>query len=456
MPVAWPVGPSHPNPIHTNVEEILVTTTFDHREQRHPAAAARQRLTLAALVLTSATILAAVTGHTVVTVIGVLALGVTYLTGSAVVARRYEQWLAHAVAAARTDPLTGLPNRALADEMLAAAGRGGAPITVALIDVNGLHTINGNLGLAAGDQYLTLIARRLAQAVPPHGVLVRQGGDEFTLLAWGTDAQDLADQIGVVLAGPAVIGGYRIQPRASVGIAAAGTAADGTVDAQQARARADSAMYTAKRDGGSQIRIFDPDRDDEPSLDGTRPLLRRRDVNPIVEAGMAWLPTPGDELIPLLLAPDELRTVAQALATAAEGWSRAGAEATAGADRPASAPSSGPGLLNIEPAPAGYAGIARLAAQQQARYIGLLQRLQPIIATVDALDEVGHTAPSPSVMAPGLSCVVLVGISAAFPPEDLDALVITAAEAVHGDPADLSSRQRELAARAFALLQDTD
>jgi hypothetical protein len=215
-------------------------------------------------------------------------------------------------------------------------------------------------------------------------------------------------------------------------------------------------MYTAKRDGGNQIRIFDPDRDPEPSPDGTRPLLRRRDINPIVEAGMAWLPTPGDELIPLLLAPDELRTVAQALATAAEGWSRAGGEATTGANRPAATPSSDPGRMTIEPAPAGYAGIARLAAQQQGRYTGLLQRLQPIMTTVDALDEAGHTTLWPSVMPPGLSCVVLVGISAAFPPEDLDALVITAAEAVHGDPADLSSRQRDLAARAHALLHDTD
>ncbi|MGI5243358.1 GGDEF domain-containing protein [Dactylosporangium sp. CA-139066] len=437
------------------MEEILVPIKLDNPAQRHPTAV-RHRLAFVTLVLTSATIPAALTGHTVLTVIGILALGLAYVSGCATVARRYEQRLAHAVAEARNDPLTGLPNRALADEMLEAAGRGGAAITVALIDVNGLHTINGNLGHAAGDQYLTLIARRLAQAVPPHGVLVRQGGDEFTLLAWNTDPQDLADQIGAALAGPAVIAGYRIQPRASVGIAATDTAADGTVDAQHARARADAAMYTAKRDGGNQIRIFDPDRDPEPSPDGTRPLVRRRDINPIAEAGMAWLPTPGDELIPLLLAPAELRTVAHALATAAEGWSRAGAEATANASRPASAPSSEPGWMNIEPTPAGYSGIARLAAQQQARYTGLLQRLQPIIATVDALDEAGHTTPSPSVMAPGLSCVVLVGISAAFPPEDLDALVITAAEAVHGDPGDLSGRQLELAARAYDLLHATD
>jgi hypothetical protein len=54
-----------------------------------------------------------------------------------------------------------------------------------------------------------------------------------------------------------------------------------------------------------------------------------------------------------------------------------------------------------------------------------------------------------------VASVVLTGISAAFTPADLEALVITAAEAVHGQPADLSSRQRALAERAYALLRDS-
>lgn len=114
------------------------------------------------------------------------------------------------------------------------------------------------------------------------------------------------------------------------------------------------------------------------------------------------------------------------------------------------AKSSEPGWLNIEPTAAGYAGIAGLARQQQTRYTRLLERLQPIVEAADALDEAG-TSPA---AAPAVSCVVLIGISAAFTPADLEALVITAAEAVYGQPEDLSSRQRELVARAFDLLQD--
>jgi hypothetical protein len=291
------------------------------------------------------------------------------------------------------------------------------------------------------------MALRLARAVPDGGVLVRQGGDEFTLLAPGVDPQQLAVDIGAALAGPAVIAGLRLQPRASVGIAATDPAGASGAN----HARADSAMYTAKLEGGNRILVFDPDRDPEPLPDGTRPLVRRRDINPLAETGIAWLPVPGDELVPVLLAPDDLRLVAQALTTARDRW----VQAAAGAARPASEPSDEPDRMNIEPTPAGYAGIAGLARQQQARYTRLIDRLQPIIEAPDALDDTGHAPTSSSGMAPAVSCVVLVGISAAFTPAEIEALIITAAEAVHGQRDDLSSRQRKLAGRAYALLQDS-
>ncbi|GIJ62050.1 GGDEF domain-containing protein [Virgisporangium aurantiacum] len=429
---------------------------FEAFADRHPAAARAALVVahLAVLTVPALTIAAVMTGHTVLGIVGVFAGIGFYACGYAAAAYRNRRRLADDVAKARRDPLTGLPNRALADEMLDAATRAGSPMTVALIDINGLHTINGNLGHAAGDQYLTTVARRLAGAVPPHGVLVRQGGDEFTLLAPYTGPQDLADRIGAAMAGPAVIAGYRMQPRAAVGIAA--TDAIGPVDAEHARARADSALYTAKREGGNRIRVFDPDRDPEPSADGTRPLLRRRDINPLADAvaevGAAWLPSPGDDLVPVLLAPHELRTVVRSLAAARDRWAQATAEAQAGARRPTSPRSSDPDRINIEPTRVGYAGIADLAVQEQTRYARLLDRLDPVVEVADLLDDAGH-APPPSAGS-AVSCVVLVGISAAFTPADLEALVITAAEAVHGQPDDLSSRQRELAARAHALLQD--
>ena len=430
---------------------------FDEIAAERPQLAGRviALANLYVVIVPAATLVAVIAGPMLLAVAGVLASIGCYLAGLTVASVIYAQRLHREVADARTDPLTGLPNRSIADDMIDDTDRTGTAVTVALIDVSGLHTINTNLGHAAGDQYLTTIAARLTTAVPTGGVLVRQGGDEFTLLAPDTDPQELAGRIGTALTGRATIAGYQVQPRASVGIAAtisAGTTgSDGSVDARQARARADAALYTAKRGGGNQIRLFDPDRDPEPSPDGTRPLLRRRDVDPIIETGMAWLPSPGDELIPVLLAPDELRGVVETLAAAVEKWAQAAAEATAGERRLVAAADTNPRPMDsTEPSPAAYANMARRARQQTSRYTRLLDRLRPIIEAADILDDAGYD----STPAPAVSCAVLIGVSATFTPGDLEALVITAAEAVHGQPDELSTRQLELAARVWNLLHD--
>jgi len=63
-----------------------------------------------------------------------------------------------------------------------------------------------------------------------------------------------------------------------------------------------------------------------------------------------------------------------------------------------------------------------------------------------------HSAPAAR---PGAAPFVeLTGISASFTPLELEGLVRTAAEAVHGDPDDLSTRQHELTARAHALMAE--
>lgn len=340
---------------------------FDTFARRHPAAVHRI-LTIAHLwvpTLPAATILAVLAGHTVLAVLGVLALISLYSTGYATAANRTRDL----VDQARRDPLTGLPNRALADDMLTHATIAGTPVTVALADVDGLHMINHNLGMAAGDHYLRIVAHRLGAAVPAGGALVRHGGDEFSIVAAGTDAQQLATDIGAALAGPAVIAGYHIQPRASVGIAASDPV-DQSGNANHTRARADSALYTAKRDGGNQIRVYDPDRDPAPSPDGTRPLLRRRDLNPLAADGVAWLPAPSDDLIPLLLSVADIHTLYQGLRTARDLAARAAAEAPGGA-QPPTVSTPGTGVT-------GDRSGASTAAQAL-RYARLVEHLTPII-----------------------------------------------------------------------------
>jgi GGDEF domain-containing protein len=131
---------------------------FDRFTHRRPAAArwVLSVATLAVLTVPAATILAIVTGHRLLAEIGVFASILSYGTGYASATARHGRQLRAAVAEARRDPLTGLPTRAVADEMLDAATRDAIPITVALADIDGLHAINLNLGHAAGDQYITV------------------------------------------------------------------------------------------------------------------------------------------------------------------------------------------------------------------------------------------------------------------------------------------------------------
>ena len=100
---------------------------FEAFADRHPTAtrAALGTAHLAVLTVPALTIAAVITGHTVLAIVGVFAGIGFYATGYAAAAYRYRLRRADEVAEARKDPLTGLPNRALADEMLDAATRAG-------------------------------------------------------------------------------------------------------------------------------------------------------------------------------------------------------------------------------------------------------------------------------------------------------------------------------------------
>jgi len=94
---------------------------------------------------------------------------------------------------ARTDPLTGLPNRRAALELLRQllqpTPTRNEPLVVALLDIDDFRKINERYLLTGGDRVLAQLGQRLRQIVRSTDVIARYGGDEFLLLAPGVDSQ---------------------------------------------------------------------------------------------------------------------------------------------------------------------------------------------------------------------------------------------------------------------------
>ncbi|WBB52413.1 GGDEF domain-containing protein [Verrucosispora sp. WMMD573] len=222
-----------------------------------------------------------------------------------------ENSLRRELAAALTDPLTGLPTRAVVERALATAAEHRAPVAVAVADADGLHQVNDGGGHAAGDRYLTAIADRLttaATAVRADAVVARAGGDEFVVVAPHTDPAVLADAIRAAFTAPDA---DEPAPRASVGVAAS----DGG-SPRYALAQADAAMYTAKR-AGNQSLVYEPDRDGIPRADGTRAHVRRRDLKPRRDIVVTDRPVPP---VRILCSGADAAAIVNALRTAYERW----------------------------------------------------------------------------------------------------------------------------------------
>jgi diguanylate cyclase (GGDEF)-like protein len=143
------------------------------------------------------------------------------------------------------DGLTGLANRALFRERLAAALSAGVATTVLLVDLDDFKTVNDSLGHEVGDRLLVSVAETLRADAGAHGLPVRVGGDEFAVLLTDTDVdpEAVAQRILDALSQP--ISEHRLLAQASVGIATAGPGA--TLDS--VLRDADVAMYAAKQRG---------------------------------------------------------------------------------------------------------------------------------------------------------------------------------------------------------------
>jgi diguanylate cyclase (GGDEF)-like protein len=130
-----------------------------------------------------------------------------------------------------------------------------APLALIFIDIDHFKKINDLHGHPAGDHVLTQLSTLVMSMLGEDATLARYGGEEFAILARGLEldaAQTLSERVrAAVQAHPFAFGGVPISVTVSVGVARAPAPAIAT--ASDLVARADEAMYTAKRGGRNRV-----------------------------------------------------------------------------------------------------------------------------------------------------------------------------------------------------------
>ena len=194
---------------------------------------------------------------------GLMVLGFVAVTLWSV--RRLSASEQRARSSARTDGLSGLPNRlALMERLERLQGRAPRwPTALVLLDLDGFKAINDTYSHDAGDRLIAALASRLHTVCPRGGLLARLGGDQFALLVTSAGAEDIAAQFIAAaqaqLAEPMAIGAHTLTVGASLGLAST----DVSERVDDLYRRADLALSAAKADGGAVVRTYTPDLDAE-------------------------------------------------------------------------------------------------------------------------------------------------------------------------------------------------
>jgi len=164
------------------------------------------------------------------------------------------------------DELTGLPSRAMFEELLdlsiARARRHEGAVAVLCVDLDDFRLVNDSLGHDRGDALLRQVADRLREATRETDLVARRGGDQFLLLladlerdevgqdAARSRAEGVAQRIQESFLVPFEVEGTEVYVSASAGISLFPTDAD---DATALQRNAEAAMWEAKKIGAGYV-----------------------------------------------------------------------------------------------------------------------------------------------------------------------------------------------------------
>ena len=162
------------------------------------------------------------------------------------------------------DNLTGLPNRQVFLDRLQAvltlaSSSDSVRPTVMAIDIDRYKQVNDALGIAAGDNILIALTRRLRRLLRPQDTLARLAGDQFGLILVSEQdpvkVADFADAISKAIMVPINFANREIILTASIGLA---SWVDQQESGSELLSNAELAMYRAKRGGGNRVEPFRP------------------------------------------------------------------------------------------------------------------------------------------------------------------------------------------------------
>jgi diguanylate cyclase (GGDEF)-like protein len=149
--------------------------------------------------------------------------------------------------AARTDDLTGLPNRRAWDEHLgrelARAKRLGTSLCVAMLDLDHFKEYNDRHGHLAGDRLLKQAAAAWEEQIREADLIARYGGEEFALALLDCELPEATVMLDRV----------RVKTPQGESSSAGVAAWDGSETETELVARADAALYEAKRAGRDRV-----------------------------------------------------------------------------------------------------------------------------------------------------------------------------------------------------------